>query len=268
MSPDKHAQITSDEMLNDIRFVNQLAQEEIRRIDTRIRQRIAEENPDEKFTESLLDEVANQLGQLSSKVKLTEKAILTLQTKQIVHSEQRPDKKPSTAKVQITSKHEPSDLKFEAYQLPGFQAHRHSGISNFSQVETSSTGINYCWSGEDPNIHLAIPVDRSKALGMQIRLFALIKPEYSKQMKILIDGEHVKHRFAPEGQLYVVSCILGPSEKTGLTEINITLPGTHSPRDLDTGLDERKLGIAIREIQFGKPESMLVHTFKRLRLIK
>ena len=103
---------------------------------------------------------------------------------------------------------------------------------------------------------------------MQIRLFALIKPEYSKQMKVLIDGKHIKHRFTLDGSLFVVSCLLPSSDKSSQTGVKIVLPGTHSPTDLGSSLDGRKLGIAISEIRFGKPDSGFDPLLKRLRLKK
>jgi hypothetical protein len=101
---------------------------------------------------------------------------------------------------------------------------------------------------------------------MQIRMVALIKPEYSKQLKVFIDGTHVNHRFILDGSLFVVSCLLPYSTKTSLTEVIIRLPATHCPTDLGSSLDGRRLGIAISEICFGKPESSFTHLLKRLKL--
>lgn len=103
---------------------------------------------------------------------------------------------------------------------------------------------------------------------MQIHLSALIKPEYSKELKLFIDGQHIKHRFYLDDPLFVISCVLPVSSSNKRTEVRLLLPGTHSPAELGGGADNRILGLAISEVRFGKPGGRLSYLFKRLGLKK
>ena len=238
------------ELLEDIKYVTQANKDEISQLKARIRQRISEAGLADSTADSIIRELTNELGQLSVKVKLTEKAIRKI----------RPGKKQKSRMATPKSKPNSSTARSR------FGADRLAYNRNLLPIESSADGIPYLWSGADPEIEFLFSLDRSKKLGMQIRLYALIKPEYSKQLKVFVDGEHIKHRFSENEGLYVLSCNLPPSYKTGQTDIEIILPATHSPKDLGSSNDERKLGLAITDISFGKTESGFSHLLKRLKL--
>ena len=115
-------------------------------------------------------------------------------------------------------------------------------------------------------IPFTFSLDRSKALGMRIRLFALIKPEFSKQLHVLVDGQRLKHEFGLDGSLFVVSSAIPASDSSEETEVKIVLPSTYSPMELGTSHDGRKLGIAITDIRFGQPDGGFARLLKRLKL--
>ena len=92
------------------------------------------------------------------------------------------------------------DMQFTANQL----AHN----KNLLPIESSADGINYCWSGASPQLDFTFSLDRRRSFSMQVRVFALIKPEYLKQLKLFIDGMHIKHRFSVDRRLFVLSCNL------------------------------------------------------------
>jgi hypothetical protein len=238
-------------LLDDIRYVNQVCEEEIQKLREQMRQRIGDAELPDDVSASLIEEVSAQLGRLGAKVKMTDQIVKSLKTER-----KKPSQAPSVT-IDAGNRTDPSDTVIKAAQL--------AGTRNMLPME-SADGIDFCWSGADPEISISARLDRSKKLGMQIRLFALIKPEYSKQMQVMIDGAHVKHHFAAEGRLFVVSCVLPPADKTGPTEIRIILPATHCPTDIGAGLDGRTLGIAVNEIRFGKPESGFNHLLRRLKL--
>lgn len=246
--------LDNNELLNDIHHVNQITKEEIKRSGDYMRQLIDKTPLPAKVADSLVSEISSQLGQLTATVNLADKAIRKLQARQ------KPDRKAKSIVAEVKSKNRLSYLRFDAHQLVGNK--------NLLPMEVSTSGINYCWSGADPEIQFSFPLNRSKALGMHIRLIALIKPEYSKKLKILIDDRHIKHSFRRDGSLFVVSCVLPYSEKTTQTDVKVILPATHSPSDLDGSNDGRKLGIAINEIRFGKPESSINRLLVRLKLKK
>lgn len=250
MPAEKKQQFDTGELLDDINYVNQANKDEIKRVKERIRLRIADADLARGVADAIIEEVSNHLGQLTVKVKLAEKAIRSMRPEQ-----GRKTAPPGTGKA-IDS--HGADLKFSADQL--------AGNHNLLPMESSDNGTSYIWSGSSPEILFNFSLDRNKALGLQIRLFALIKPEYSKQLRILVDGWYIKHRYSVTGEFFVLSCNLPASPRTSQTTIKIVLPATHSPKELGTSNDERILGIAINEIRFGKPESGLAHFLKRLKL--
>lgn len=253
MPPENQHNLATDKLMDDIRYVNQSNEAEIVRISNHIRQHIAKVNLPQSVADSLIEYISTQLGQLASKVKMTEKAIQSL------HAEQK--HKVKTGKTtENQSSFQPFDKSFPANQLVS--------NGNLLPIEFSASDVSYRWSGAGPKIPFHFMLNRNNKLEMQIRLFALIKPEYSKQLKVFIDGQHIKHRFYIDGSLFVVSCTLPVSTSTSPTEILVLLPGTHCPSELGEGQDRRTLGIAISEIRFGKPRSGLSYLLKRLRLQK
>lgn len=244
-------QISNDsELLNDIRHVNQVTKEEIKRSSDQIRQLVYETSIPNKEADDLISEISVELGQLSAKVYLADKAILALQAKQKT--------KAKTAVERTKVERQPLSLKVEAHQLTRYK--------NLLPLETSHGGTTYCWTGADPETLFSFDLDRKKPIGMYVRVFAFIKPEYSKKLSILIDGQHIKHFFSLSGSIFILSCVLPPSTDTKKTDVKIILPDTHSPTDLGGGLDDRKLGIAIVDFSFGKPESGFSRLLKRLKL--
>ncbi len=238
------------ELLEDIKYVTQANKEEISQINRQFRQRITEAGLADKATELIIKELSGELGQLSVKVKLAEKAIGKLLPK--------PAPKPSASSSISKPPKSRADIVFGTDRL--------AYNKNLLPLESSGDGTNYLWSGADPEIQFLFPLNRSKTLGMRIRLFALIKSEYSRQLKILVDGVHTEHQFSVSDGLYVLSCNLPPASDRNETEVQIVLPATHSPRDLGNSNDERKLGLAIADVSFGRPEGGLTQILRRLKL--
>lgn len=256
MPNEKQLQSATSELLDDIHYLNQANKAEIKQVNTQIRQCIDEADVTGDIADAIIKEISGQLGQLSARVELADKAIRS------ISREHNHKPKVATAKrdTNNNSNSEKANIQFSAEQL--------AGGSNLLPIETAESGISYVWSSSDPEIHFTFSLDRSKSLGIQFRLYSLIKPEYSNQLKILIDGTHIKHWFGMDDGLFVASCNLPPSNESSQTKITILLPATYSPLELGASKDGRKLGIAIHEIRFGKPESGFDHLLKRLRLSK
>ena len=244
-------QISNDrELLNDIRHVNQVTKEEIKRSGDHIRQLVYESSMPTEQANDLISEISVELGQLSAKIYLADKAILALQAKQKAKA------KPAALRSQVERR--TLSLKFEAHQM--------TDNRNLLPMERSPDGINYCWTGANSETSFSFDLDRKEPIGMNVRVFAFIKPEYSKELSFLIDGQHIKHFFSLSGTSFVLSCVLPPSSSTKKTDVKIVLPDTHSPTDLGGDLDDRKLGIAIIDFSFGEPESGFSRLLKRLKL--
>ena len=251
MQAEKQLPSDAGDLLDDINYLNQATKDEIQQINSQIRLRINEADLVGNVADSIIEEISSQLGRLTVKVKLTEKAIRST----IIRQDRKSKLDPKKSKLV----NDGESLILGPELLVGNR--------NLLSIESSGDGISYVWSGSNPEIQFTFPLNRSKAIGMQIRLFALIKPEYSKQLKVLIDEIPVKHRFCLNEGLFVLSCNLPPSKETGQTTIAIILPATHSPMEVGSSEDKRKLGIAFHEICFGKPESRFAHLFKRLKLV-
>jgi hypothetical protein len=253
MSIENQQNLGVSELLDDIQFVNQSTEKEIERVGDDIRQRIDEAKLPQNLSNSIIDEVSEQLGQLAMKVNLTQKAVYSLQATRKISTA-------AESEFVVERKKDQSGVSFPANII--------SENNNMLPVEKSPDGISYCWSGSDPEILFNFSLNRQHKLEMQIHLSALIKPEYSKKLKVFIDGQHIKHRFYLDDPLFVISCVLPVSTNTKQTEVRLLLPGTHSPTELGSGADNRILGLAISEVRFGSPGGRLSYLIKRLGLKK
>jgi hypothetical protein len=242
-------------LLDDIAYVNKASGEEIERVGRRIDQLIAGAALPREIADALAREISGQLGPLSAQVKFTASAVRSLQSQ----SGQSRSGQSRSAPASPAKSDAPAGLCFPAEAL--------AGNKNLLPLEAAN-GLKFSWSGADPEIRFEFALDRSQRVELQMRLVALIKPEYSRQMRVLVDGRHLAHRFAPDGALYLVSCVLPATGQAGQTEVRIILPDTHCPTDLGSGLDGRRLGIAIHEIRFVRPRSALGRLFKWLKLAK
>lgn len=245
-------QIEVRELLVDIKHLNQVTMKEVGIIGDQISLQILKEQLPEETADALIGGFSKFLGQISAKTKLTEKAILSMQN-------EISEKENSYTSLE-TIDSQSTDFSFTARQL--------AVNKNFLPVERSENGIDYCWSGDDSQLRFLFSIDRKEALEMQIRIFALIMPEYSNKLKILIDGKYIKHRFFKNGPIFVVSCNLPHSNITTQTEVKVILPGTHSPMELGASGDARTLGIAVTEICFQKPSNGFTRLLHRLKLKK
>jgi hypothetical protein len=242
------------ELLNDISYVNQISREEIEQSADRMRISVSEAALQTADANALIDELSTQLGNLTAKVILTEKAVQSLR------SECKPPKKEKNISVVETADNRAADSHITTNQL--------AGNKNLYPVEISTNGISYLWSGADPEIQFSFSLDRSNPLEMQIRLFAVIKRQFLRELQIIVDGEPVKHHSRRSGGMHVISCQIPAISGNRPTVLTILLPATYSPNELVGSPDRRKLGIAINEIHFVAPESGFVRILERLRLKK
>ena len=73
MSPENQQHLNVDELMDDIRYVNQSTKNEIQRVGDNIRQHIAKVDLPQNVADALIADVSMQLGQLAAKVKMTER---------------------------------------------------------------------------------------------------------------------------------------------------------------------------------------------------
>jgi hypothetical protein len=239
------------QILDDIHFVNMMTEAEIKRARSRIHHLITESALGADGVRELEEEISRQLGQLGARVTLAEKAVGSLRPKQKSAAKHR-------AGAEVSAKKGPAPLyRLSAEQFPT--------DGNLLPVESSPEGISYRWSAADPEVRLTLALERGPKQELQLFLVALIKPEYSKQMKIIVDGRYLPHEFRKQGTHYVASCALPARNGNAETHVKVLLPGTHSPMDLGDSLDSRKLGIAISEIRVVKRRNPLARIIRRVR---
>ena len=244
-----HPPKDTNELLDSIRYVNQKNREEENRIGKQLRARISNAGLKGDDAENVIDELSRQLGQLKASTNLVEKAI-----RSISQGQENLSMVKGGTNITASSR---NNLKFGTSQL--------TGNKNLLPIETNDKGIDYAWTGADPETHFTFELDRRKKLGMQIRLVSLIKPEYTDQLKVYIDGVHIIHHLSEKKGIFTVSCNLPSSNKTDHTNIKIVLPATHRPKDVTNSGDGRKLGIAINEITFRKAISKLDMLLNRVQ---
>ncbi len=252
MSSDIKPSTDAGELLQDIQFVNNIAKEEIVRIRELASQHINDSNNSDLSSSLFAEEISEQLGHLKARIGLCEQTLVSLQAE--------------IGGINLSKINSTRDINKKQQTSMSVSASKLEAKPDLLPLEYASDGTNFRWSSIDPKLNFEFQLDRSVRLELQIRLFALIKSEYAKQLKVLIDGEHIKHRFELDNNIFVVRCVLPVTDNNDHTEITIVLPATHSPKDLGTSRDDRKLGIAINEIRFSRFESRFSHWLKRLKL--
>ena len=75
-------QISTSELLDDIHYLNQSNEVEIQRVRDHVQNHVAESDLSDETADALIESVSSLLGQLTAKVKLTEKAVHSLRSKQ------------------------------------------------------------------------------------------------------------------------------------------------------------------------------------------
>jgi hypothetical protein len=133
-------------------------------------------------------------------------------------------------------------------EIARLAARQLAGTPNFWPLESSSGGVEYCWSGREPDIVLSFFLDREAVLLMEIRLYALIRRDFLEGLQLFVDDQRLPYTVSASGALTVIRCKLPVRDGTGATRLKIKLPGALSPEELGIGEDGRKLGIAISEI--------------------
>lgn len=234
------------QLLEDIRWVNQAARNEAQRLETQLRRRIADTWVPGPAGDALLEEIATALGELAARVRLAEQGVNRLQKELGAAGPTARDRAlPPGAVV--------------------FPCDRLGDAAGLLPVETSDNGISFRWSGVDPRIALTLPVDRARAWELHILLFALIRPEFARQMRIHVDGQAVAHRFARDGAVFVASARVPAAPGKGAVQITLELPATHSPAELGLSTDRRPLGVAITELRFVPVPGAWTRLLDRLR---
>ena len=133
-------------------------------------------------------------------------------------------------------------------------------IANLKELELHA-GHQFCWSGADKTLDFVILVKRNRVTELTLDIVAVMKPEFLKQMTIIVDGVLLKHKVREVNKVSQVFARL-PKQSTNIpTTIRIVLPATVSPSELGTSNDMRKMGIALASIGI----QPVVSLFTRLR---
>jgi hypothetical protein len=252
-SPDQHDTFEAIEFLEDIRYVNQTIEKECQRFEKELSERIGKLDLPEGTADELINEIVRGLGTLSAKTTISNNAVNSIQ------------KKVRKASVKQIVKSVDNTIKTSASQFV-VTASELEGTKNLYPMEVDKNGVSYCWCGPATDTRFAFSPDREHRLEMQIQLYAVIKPEYLKQLRIIVDGKDLRHRITQENSQFILRSLLPARASRGETKLKIILPETHCPTDLGGNLDGRHLGIAVSEIRFGKPKNVIFRMLDRINL--
>jgi hypothetical protein len=244
MHPTQLQQADIADLLGDVSYLNQAANDEAVHLAQQLRQCVESSWTPDPVGETALSEIGGALGALSARVKLVENSLQCLQ-------------------LQLDHQSRPTNRRVQPPGMVILSCDELGDVAGLLDKETSAEGIDYRWSGDNPVIELALKVARAHSTELQIALFALIRPAYGQQMKIRVDGQEFSHRFARDGALFLATVNLPPSS-AALTRIVIELPATHSPAELGQSTDLRRLGVALSEIRFLPRAGLLMRLLKRL----
>lgn len=237
----------NSEELDNIRHVNQVLRAEVDRVATELSEFLDSLALPEETKGRIIDRLSREIGQVSAKVSLLEQAARAFD----VHN-RGASRTELVSAVGATSPSPTIEFPIALYQ----------GNKNLLPLEHTATHIAYNWTADDPQTEFGFVLDRSRKMEMKIHILALIKPEYSRKMKIIVDGNHIKHKFFKSGDAYIARSILPVSEGSERTMVRMVLPGTFSPEALGGGEDGRKIGVALIKFGFSHTEESLFGFFK------
>lgn len=221
-------------MIKDIKYLNSAIKQEISVAYQRLREIVADTDSITSENQQLLNEAAAMIGEISAKVNFLDRAIGLIE----------PDYMADPERMVLNVKFEKNKACIHAGDL--------TGIPNFLPMQITTRGKSYRWTSDNPVTDLTLLLSRDTPLELELHLVALIKPRYSKQMKIFADGKRLRHQFKKESSGFVSRCIIPASENAGFTKLTIVLPKTFAPKDLGVGGSTDKKGIAISRICFVK----------------
>ncbi|NQZ04536.1 hypothetical protein [Idiomarina sp.] len=120
---------------------------------------------------------------------------------------------------------------------------------NFYPLEKTKNEQPYRWTGPEARNVFSLAVDRSKERTVKLRLFNSVEPELLKELEVIVDGEVCEHKLNYDKSIIVITGMLKPVKKFDATQVELKLPRTHSPQELGSGNDMRKLGVAFHAIE-------------------
>ncbi|MDA3932762.1 MAG: hypothetical protein PF630_00220 [Gammaproteobacteria bacterium] len=118
----------------------------------------------------------------------------------------------------------------------------HAG--SYHPLQSNQSGHLYAWS-KTTKLNWTLPVSRNTKKTLLLGFDAIIKQDYAKSLKILVDGAVIKHRVTNYQGDMVLKAIIPVANFVGKTTISLELPGVHSPLELGLSDDARTLGIAV-----------------------
>lgn len=222
-------------MIKDIEYLSAAIKQETTLAYEQLKDCVPKPDSISETNKQLLNKAAEIIGKLSAKVDLLDMAIEQI----------KPDYHPIAEQPVLS-------ITFNQQAEACIYARDLLGINNFRRIQLTDAGISYRWSGDRPVIELTLALDRRSPLELKLYTIALIKPRFSKLMKILIDGKHLRHKFKKGESEFVSSCVVPASDNARLTKLAIILPATFSPKELGVGQYTEKKGIAISRICFEK----------------
>lgn len=222
--------------LHDIDFFHALVLSETAELRARIKESAGSANPGQQaHLDALIEGVACALGELSARVRLIE---------QVLTAEGRGG---------------PERGHLVAGNLSDTWVVSADGMEatpNLLALEYTSDGLPFRWTGPEASTTFELPISRVRERGLVIDVVAVVKPEYLRQLQLLVDGEPVHFEVGYDGTKNSVRTNLPARPERSVVRLGVKVPATHCPRDLGDSTDARRLGVAISRISVGEPVSL------------
>lgn len=119
---------------------------------------------------------------------------------------------------------------------------------NVYNLQHTSNGLPYRWTGPEVTNVFRLPVSRSSGKTAKIKLVNVIKKDVLNEIEVQVDSATVPHELVFEDGLNNIVVEIPIRDKKGETELALKIGATYSPSELGTFDDSRKLGLAVNSI--------------------
>jgi hypothetical protein len=202
-----------DRLAEDILYLEYLIEVEKSDIKQRLNQRLALDDSDGERIDVICDEISSSLAQLCARVAVLEKVLVNRAREALPES---------SGSVRLSSVEGP--LKAEVSVSTKEIIERNPLI----RVKYSVTGQIYLRMMPDSKIEIDLAVDRSEKKTLAVNLYEEIDHAFLNKVKILVDGEHTKHKIAHVGESDRLICHLPVIPGRSTTQVAIITPAVSS----------------------------------------
>lgn len=204
-----------DQLAKDILYLEYLLDVEKNEIKQNLRQRLAQADSETERIETICDEISTSLAQISARVSVIEKVMVSRMDKvnpeNIDGTRSYPAQEPLKAQVNVSVK-------------------EIGERNSLSPIKYTDSGQPFIQIMPDSRIKVDLAVDRSEKKTLAVNVCEEIDRAFLNKVKILVDGEHIKHKVACVNDNDRLICHLPVKAGKRKTEVDIVTPAVSSGR--------------------------------------